>query len=376
VEKITPATATINTRAGAGKAGRARLAAVPALALLLCLTLSTHAQVSTQSYLRDKPADAESEDPRVPGIIARAEEHFRLGQVNLKDQKRQAAREEFDKAVDIVLESGVDLRENKALKKYYDGLVERVYQIELHSGAAERSNGETYQQVARGGGVPQPDSAESGFVEQKFEPSPLDDLRTLALTKEDLRKPPTDSAKRVCAGVNIDNLELRGFRLGMSQAEVKARIPDLVTTRPNGLGESRSFTLVRANKYLSRNATLKGVLSISLRYLDGRVTSVSMFYDDSLKWESSAEFAGQVAASLSLPTEWARFDDDSDDEQMRVLRCERFALVAGLSRVSYRLLPAAHLFDLTAINTVNRRAVDEAERKRRAEEQRKRSFKP
>jgi hypothetical protein len=314
VKKITPASAVINTRAGLGRARRALLAAVSALAAILCPILATRAQVSTQSNLRDKPVKVESEDPRVQQIVARAEEHFRLGELNLKDQKRQAAREEFDKAVDAVLESGVDLRVNKALKKYYEGLVERVYQIELHSGAVAQPSGSTFQQVAQNGGLPQPVSAEVGFVEQKFEPSPLDDLRTLTLTKEDLKKPPPDSTKRPCAGVKVGSLELRGFRLGMSLAEVKARIPDLITTRPNRLGESRSFTLVRTNKYLSRNETLKGVSSISLEYLDGHVSYVAMLYDDSLKWESGDEFAGQVAASLGLPSEWSRYDYEDYDK--------------------------------------------------------------
>jgi hypothetical protein len=376
VEKITSATAAISTQAGAGKGRRACLVAVSALVLLLCFAPSIRAQVSTQSYLRDKPAEGGSEDPRVPGIIARAEEHFRLGELNLKDQKSQAARMEFDKALDMVLESGIDVRSNPKLQNYYTQLVERIYRFEVPRGAPAEADSASYQQVARGGGLPQTVPDEVGFVEQKFEPSPLDDLRSLALTKEDLRGPAPDSAKRTCAGVDVDNLELRGFRLGMSQAEVKARIPDLVTTRPNGLGESRSFTFVRTNKYLSRNATLRGVSSITLNYLDGRVIFVAMLYDDSLKWDSGDEFAGQVAASLGLPSGWARNEGEDYDEQLKILRCERFALVAGLKRVSYRMLPAAFLTDLAGINALNKRASDEAERKRRAEEQRKRSFKP
>lgn len=375
MKKITSAPAVINTQTGLGKGRRAHLVVLSALALILCLTLSTRAQVSTQSYLRDKPDEVKSEDPRVPAIIARAEEHFRLGELNLKGQKRQAAREEFDKAVDSILESGVDLRENKPLKKYYEELVDRIYRLELQPGAVAEREGGSFVGIARSVSGQQ-EEPPVGFVDQKFEPSPLDDMRSLTLTKEDLRKPPPDSVKRVCAGVNVDNLELRGFRLGMSQAEVKARIPDLVTTRPNGLGESRSFTFVRTNKYLSRNVTLKGVSSITLNYLDGRVIFVAMLYDDSLKWDSGDEFAGQVAASLGLPSGWMRYEGEDYDEQLNILRCERFALVAGLKRISYRMLPATFLTDLAGINALNKRAADEAKRKRLAEEQRKRSFKP
>src|SRR2546423_1374514 len=94
------------------------------LAAMVAPSITVRAQVSTQSYLRNTPSEIEREDPRVQAIITRAEEHFNLGKLNLKDQKRQAAREEFDKAVDTVLESGIDVRANPRLNRYYLELVE------------------------------------------------------------------------------------------------------------------------------------------------------------------------------------------------------------------------------------------------------------
>src|SRR5436309_8868901 len=85
---------------------------VSLLVALAAPAVSLRAQVSQQSYLRNTPSDIEREDPRVQAVIARAEEHYKLGELNLRDNKRQAAREEFDKAVDIVLESGMDVRSN------------------------------------------------------------------------------------------------------------------------------------------------------------------------------------------------------------------------------------------------------------------------
>src|SRR5207253_7776044 len=74
------------------------------LAALVAPAASLRAQVATQSYLRNTPSDVEREDPRVQAIIARAEEKFKLGELNLKDNKREAARRKFDEAVDTVLE--------------------------------------------------------------------------------------------------------------------------------------------------------------------------------------------------------------------------------------------------------------------------------
>jgi membrane-bound lytic murein transglycosylase D len=169
------------------------------LAALLLPSVSLRAQVSQQSYLRNTPSEIEREDPRVSKIIDEAEKHFRLGELNLKDHKRQAAREAFDKAVDTVLESGMDVRSNPRLQRYYLELVESVYRYEVPQGVpAQRpaADGAAFVAVAQQqGGTQQPVPAEVGFVEQKFEPSPLDDLRTLELDKKESNVSDEDVAK-------------------------------------------------------------------------------------------------------------------------------------------------------------------------------------
>jgi membrane-bound lytic murein transglycosylase D len=155
--------------------------------LTALLAPSLQAQVAQQSYLRNTPSDIEREDPRVNSIITRAEEHFKLGKLNLNDQKRQAAREEFDKAVDTVLESGMDVRSNPRLQRYYLELVERVYREEVPQGspAPAQPNGGSYVNVAQADGRQQPATAQVGFVEQKFEPSPLDELSKIVLNDKE-----------------------------------------------------------------------------------------------------------------------------------------------------------------------------------------------
>ncbi|MFL6335338.1 MAG: transglycosylase SLT domain-containing protein [Pyrinomonadaceae bacterium] len=174
-----------------------RLFNAAALAALLLPSVSLQAQVPQQSYLRNTPSEIEREDPRVSKIVEDAEKHFRLGELNLKDQKRQAAREEFDKAVDTVLESGMDVRSNPRLNRYYVELVERVYRYEVPQAVpnARPANGGTFQTVAQVDGQQPAAPAEVGFVEQKFEPSPLDDLRTLKLDDKESNVSADDVAK-------------------------------------------------------------------------------------------------------------------------------------------------------------------------------------
>jgi membrane-bound lytic murein transglycosylase D len=152
------------------------------LASLAAPAVSLRAQTQTQSYLRNTPNQVEREDPRVQQIIARAEEHYKLGELNLRDNKRQAAREEFDRAVDTVLESGMDVRSNPRLQQYYLALVENIYRYEVPQNApAPSPNGAAYVEVAQSGNAAVQEPPQVGFTEQKFEPSPLDELSKIEL---------------------------------------------------------------------------------------------------------------------------------------------------------------------------------------------------
>jgi len=157
------------------------------LAALAAPAASLRAQVATQSYLRNTPSDVEREDPRVQAIIARAEEKFKLGELNLKDNKREAARQKFDEAVDMVLESGMDVRSNPRLQNYYLELVERVYRYEVPQGTpAQPRGGASFVEVAQQGGAQGPQEPQQvGFTEQKFEPSPLDELSKIELNESE-----------------------------------------------------------------------------------------------------------------------------------------------------------------------------------------------
>jgi membrane-bound lytic murein transglycosylase D len=123
----------------------------------------------------------------VAQIIARAEDHFRKGKLNLEDSKREQAREEFDKAVDSILESGFDVRASQKLQTYYLELVERIYREEVPlqqpvntSSMLVAQNTQTQEPAPQKATPPQ-----IGFRDQKFEPSPLDELSKLVLTERE-----------------------------------------------------------------------------------------------------------------------------------------------------------------------------------------------
>jgi len=156
------------------------------VALLVALTASaatSFAQIPVASSARTIPTAVEQSEGRITQIIARAEDHFRKGKLNLEDNKRNEAREEFDKAVDSILESGFDVRASQKLQTYYLELVERIYREEVP--LQQQSAPVNTQLVAQNTQTQEqktPPPPQIGFRDQKFEPSPLDELSKLVLT--------------------------------------------------------------------------------------------------------------------------------------------------------------------------------------------------
>src|SRR2546426_6823650 len=110
------------------------LARVAVLMALVASSTSIFSQIPAGSSARSIPTEVEKTQVWVSQIIARAEVHFRQGKLNLDDNKREAARDEFDRAVDTILESGLDVRANQRLQTFYLELVERIYREEVPIG--------------------------------------------------------------------------------------------------------------------------------------------------------------------------------------------------------------------------------------------------
>ncbi|MBV9960236.1 MAG: transglycosylase SLT domain-containing protein [Acidobacteria bacterium] len=161
------------------------------LITLIAPTAIINAQTSGSRYI---PNEVEKLDGRVSQVIEKSEVHFKQGQLNLADNKREQARDEFDKAVDTILESGMDVRANQRLQTFYLELIERIYRLEVpQQQYGPQSASSPYAPVAlntqntTGTGrltdVQEPQQV--GFREQKFEPSPLDELSKLVLDENE-----------------------------------------------------------------------------------------------------------------------------------------------------------------------------------------------
>ena len=161
----------------------------PCVALLMALVASAAtsvAQIPVGSSARTIQNEVEQSEGRVSQIMTRAEDHFRRGKLNLEDNKREQAREEFDKAIDSILESGFDVRANQRLQTYYLELVERIYreEVPLQQPGGPVNTQLVAQNTQTQDQKPAP-APQIGFRDQKFEPSPLDELSKLVLTESE-----------------------------------------------------------------------------------------------------------------------------------------------------------------------------------------------
>lgn len=170
---------------------------------------------STNSGLRNIQPDNTAET-KFNQISADAGRYFKQGLLNLQDNRRPQARADFDKAVEVFLMSGVNVRASKNLNDCYNQLIETVYRIEFPSNqqpqirslsatcswnvdnkladdvvakltqpaSQQQANAEIDKNLVTavvGGGT----QSVAGFTEQGFEVSPLDELAKLELTPQE-----------------------------------------------------------------------------------------------------------------------------------------------------------------------------------------------
>ncbi len=160
------------------------------------------------SGLRDVPDEASKAEGRIQDVLSKSERSFKQGLLNLKDNKRPQARDDFDHSVEAFLLSGINVRTSGKLQKCYSELIETIYRIEIPSTQAPEVKGlattcgwtlenefneiavalqaPAAQQTDKNAQVASSDTdlplaPQTGFLDQKFEASPLDVLAKLEL---------------------------------------------------------------------------------------------------------------------------------------------------------------------------------------------------
>jgi len=157
--------------------------------------------------------DVQQRSGEVQKIIDRSDERLQAGDIHFKEGNYDQARRAYDRAIDIILESGVDVRSDVRLKQHYQNLVEYIFQRQLALLKPSASTLQAQMASATPGSTPQvqlasaqtgPQGERRGFGQQLYEPSPLDELATLKLTDEELKGATEAEAQSAVAAAKLD----------------------------------------------------------------------------------------------------------------------------------------------------------------------------
>jgi hypothetical protein len=128
--------------------------------------------------------------------------------------------------------------------------------------------------------------------------------------------------------------ELKGFWLGMTTEQVKARVPQIVFGPTDKLGVAKT-SINPAYDPRGDQSSFQDVRTVSLDFLDGRLVSLWIGYDRSFKWTTVEDFVAGISRSLALPNSWSPWK--LRGQQMR---CTDFQLIVSMiaGSPSFRIL--------------------------------------
>ena len=117
--------------------------------------------------------------------------------------------------------------------------------------------------------------------------------------------------------------ELRGFHLGMTFDEVKARVPQV------RFGDADEFGVTKTSISPSYDpsfdqASFADMRTISFDFLDGKLTTLWIGYEGSFKWPTVDGFVDGISKSLKLPAAW------SPRKNGKQIQCDGFTVFVSL----------------------------------------------
>jgi hypothetical protein len=134
-----------------------------------------------------------------------------------------------------------------------------------------------------------------------------------------------------------DVKELYGMRLGMTVSEVKHLVSTLALPRADEFGLAKTSFTPRLIPTLDKN-TFPGVRTVSLEFLDGRVSSIWIGYDNSFKWQLLSDTVDGLSNELHLPGKW------QTKGREKIMVCEDFGFAVSMIANS----PSIRIIDQTA----------------------------
>ncbi len=180
-----------------------------ASSLSATFALPANAQTTKQTGI---PVEVQQFNEEVQKVIERSEEAFQKGEEQFKASDFAQARRSYDRAVDIILESGFDVRREAKLMQQYHKLLEQVTgrqtqiakQLQVPAALLAQSTDElTVTQQTELAAKQNPKATGKQAGDEKFVPSPLDEVSKLDLNPDE-RKATDDEARAAFNAAKVD----------------------------------------------------------------------------------------------------------------------------------------------------------------------------
>jgi membrane-bound lytic murein transglycosylase D len=300
---------------------RMRAVPRPLAGLFLAIVLTVVAACGSNPKVQKAPvAPAQSAPPApVPPppppdpiltLIQTSQDHFTAGERELKLGHLERARIEFDRAVDVLLESPYGARTDARMREHFDRLVDRINAHEVTA-------------LAQG----------DGFSETKTEPASIDEILAIATFPRPDTKPSTEEAVKADLAATEHDVPIP------QNAKVLAAV-ELLSGR---LRDYVQESLVRGSRYLPMIQSVFRAegLPLDLAYIP---VIESGFKPNALSKASAKgpwQFMKPTAQDHGLKTDWY-IDERSDPEKATVAAAKYLKTLYRMFDGDWHLVLAAY----------------------------------
>jgi membrane-bound lytic murein transglycosylase D len=270
------------------------------------------------------PAPAPPPPDPILTLIGTSSRHFEAGERELKLGHLERARVEFDRAVEVLLESPYGARSDARLREHFDRLVDRINAYEVTA-------------LAQG----------DGFSEKKYEPASIDELLKIATFPKPAVEPGTKEAVKADLAATEHDVPIPQNSKVLSYVELfQGRLRDYIQE-----------SLTRGKKYLPMIQGVFGAegLPLDLAYIP---VIESGFKTNALSRASAKgpwQFMRATATEQGLKSDWY-VDERSDPEKATLAAAKYLKTLHKLFDGDWHLVLAAYNGGLGRVQRAMKRA--------------------